>query len=152
MLVFNWLFKVSIFASMHVDKFSCYVVHPEITEQPENSTVTTPMVAQFRCVATGVPRPVMEWFSNNASTQNRLVNGSSNNVMIVEVPSGDRELLSMLTLTTTTHPDDSRSYTCRAVNIVDDHFSNAILNVLCKLKYSFKVIIIIKRYLSKARV
>ncbi|XP_065918563.1 hemicentin-1-like isoform X2 [Dysidea avara] len=105
-------------------------VHPEITEQPENSTVTTPMVAQFRCVATGVPRPVMEWFSNNASTQNRLVNGSSNNVMIVEVPSGDRELLSMLTLTTTTHPDDSRSYTCRAVNIVDDHFSNAILNVL----------------------
>ena len=58
---------------------------------------------------------------------------NSTNVMIEEVPSGARSLHSTLTLTTTTHPDDSGNYTCRAVNIVDDYFSSASLNVLCML-------------------
>ena len=54
---------------------------------------------------------------------------NTNNVMIVEEPTGDRELLSTLTLTTITHPDDSGNYTCRAVNIVDEYISSALLNV-----------------------
>ena len=58
---------------------------------------------------------------------------NTNNVMIVEVPTGDRELLSTLTLTTTTHPDDSGNYTCRAVNIVDEYISSGLLNVQCML-------------------
>ena len=107
-------------------------VHPEITEQPNNSTVTTPMMTQFRCNATGVPRPYMEWYYEYTSVRTILTNGV-NNVMIEEVDSGDRVLHSTLTLTTTTHPDDSGNYTCRAVNIVDDNFSSAILNVLCML-------------------
>ena len=90
-------------------------------------------MAQFICIATGVPRPTIEWhYEYTTSTGNRLMN-NTNNVMIVEEPSEDRELLSTLTLTTTTHPDDSGNYTCRAVNIVDDYFSSAFLNVLCKL-------------------
>ena len=48
---------------------------------------------------------------------------------------GDRELLSTLTLTTTTLPDDRGNYTCRAVNIVDDYFSSAFLDVFCMLIY-----------------
>jgi len=91
------------------------------------------MMAQFRCKATGLPRPRIEWYYFNTSLGNRLVNGS-NNVEIVEVPGGDRELLSTLTLTTTTHPDDSGNYSCRSVNIVDDYFSSATLNVLCRLQ------------------
>ena len=90
------------------------------------------MIAQFRCNATGVPRPQIEWYYNNTSTRNRLSNGV-NNVAIAEVSSGDRTLLSTLTLSNTTHPDDTGDYTCKAVNIVDDIFSSATLNVLCML-------------------
>ena len=61
---------------------------------------------------------------------------NTDNVMIAEVPTGDRELLSTLTLTTTTHPDDSGNYTCRAVNIVDDNITSALLNVQCMVLYS----------------
>ena len=94
-------------------------------------------MAQFRCITTGVPRPTMEWYYEyNPLVGNRLMN-NTNNVMIVEESMGTRELLSTLTLTTTTHPDDSGSYTCRAVNNVDDYFSTALLNVLCMLYYSF---------------
>ena len=113
-----------------------YTVPPEITEQPNNTTVTIPEMTQFRCNATGVPRPIIEWYYEyNTSDGNRLMN-NTNNVMIVEVPTGDRELLSTLTLTTTTHPDDSGNYTCRAVNIVDDSITSALLNVLCMLYHS----------------
>jgi len=108
-------------------------VHPEITEQPNNLTVTTPMMAQFRCNATGVPRPIIEWYYEySTSVENSLVD-DTNNVMILEEPTGDRELLSTLILTTTTHPNNSGNYTCRAINIVDDYFSSAFLNVLCML-------------------
>ena len=97
----------------------------------------TPGMAQFRCIATGVPRPTIEWYYEyNPLVRNRLMN-NTNNVMIVEESMGTRELLSTLTLTTTTHPDDSGNYTCRAVNIVDNYFNNALLNVLCMLYYSF---------------
>ena len=92
-------------------------------------------MAQFRCIATGVPRPTIEWYYEyNMPIRNRLMN-NTNNVMIVEESMGTKELLSTLTLTTTTHPDDSGNYTCRAVNIVDDYFSSALLNVLCMLYY-----------------
>ena len=56
---------------------------------------------------------------------------NTNNVMIVEEHIGNRTLLSTLTLITTTHPDGSGDYACRAVNIVDDYISSALLNVLC---------------------
>ena len=113
-----------------------YTVHPDITEQPNNSTVTTPEMAQFRCIATGVPRPTLEWYYEyNISDGNRLMN-NTDNVKIVEVPTGDRELLSTLTLATTTHPDDSGNYTCRAVNIVDEYISSALLNVQCMLYHT----------------
>ena len=61
---------------------------------------------------------------------------NTNNVMIVEEHIGNRTLLSTLTLTTTTHHDDSGDYTCKAVNIVDDYISSALLNVQCMLYYS----------------
>ena len=90
-------------------------------------------MAQFRCIASGVPRPTIEWYYDyNRSVGNSLMN-NTNNIIILEESIGNRELLSTLTLTTTTHPDDSGNYTCRAVNIVDDYFSSAILNVLCML-------------------
>ena len=110
-----------------------YIVHPEITEQHNNSTVTTPEMAEFRCIATGVPRPTIEWYYGySISDGNRLMN-NTNNVMIVEENIGNRILLSTLTLTTTTYPDDGGNYTCRAVNIVDDYISSALLNVQCML-------------------
>ena len=90
------------------------------------------MMTQFSCNATGVPRPYIEWYYEYTSVRTILTDGVDN-VMIVEVPSGARSLHSTLTLTTTTHPDDSGNYTCRAVNIVDDYFSSASLNVLCRL-------------------
>ena len=90
-------------------------------------------MAQFRCNATGVPRPTIEWFYEYSTTSNALMNNT--NVMIVEVSTGDRDLLSTLTLTNTTLPDDSGNYTCRAVNIADDYFSSAFLDVLCMLIY-----------------
>ena len=90
------------------------------------------MMAQFSCTATGVPRPMIEWYYDNVSTQRRLVNGNDN-VVIMEVSSGDREIVSTLTLSTTTHPDDTGEYTCRAVNVVDDYIGSATLNVLCRL-------------------
>ena len=96
--------------------------------------MTTPETAQFRCNATGVPRPTIEWYYEYSTTDNTLMD-NVNNVMIVEVSTGDRELLSILTLTNTTLPDDSGNYTCRAVNIVDDYFSSAFLDVLCMLIY-----------------
>ena len=90
-------------------------------------------MALFRCLATGVPRPIIEWYYQyNTSVRNRLMN-NTNNVMIVEESIGTRELLSTLTLTTTTHPNDSGEYVCRAVNAVDDYFSSTVLNVLCML-------------------
>jgi len=99
--------------------------------------VTTPMMAQFSCNATGVPRPYIEWYNEFTSVRTILTD-DVNNVMIVEVPSGARSLHSTLTLTATTHPDDNGNYTCRAVNIVDDYFSSASLNVLCRLyQYMF---------------
>ena len=116
---------------MYYERNPFHIVPPEIIEQPNNSTVTTPEMAQFRCIAIGVPRPTIEWYYEySISDENRLMN-NANNVMIVEVPTGDRELLSTLTLTTTTHPDDSGNYTCRAVNIVDDNITSALLNVQC---------------------
>ena len=90
-------------------------------------------MAQFRCNATGVPRPTIEWYYEYSTTGNTLMDNT--NVMIVEVPTGDRKLLSTLTLTNTTLPNDRGNYTCRAVNIVDDYFSSAFLDVLCMLIY-----------------
>jgi len=90
------------------------------------------MMTQFTCNATGVPRPYIEWYYEYTSVRAMLTNGV-NNVMIEEVDSGDRSLHSTLTLTTTTHPDDSGNYTCRAVNILDDYLSSATLNVMCML-------------------
>lgn len=87
-------------------------------------------MAQFRCNAIGVPRPLIEWYYNYTSMGHRLTNGS-NNVMIEEVESGNRGLLSTLILINTTHPDDIGDYTCRAINMVDDNFNSATLNVLC---------------------
>ena len=90
-------------------------------------------MTQFRCKATGVPKPYIEWYYEHTSDSvSTILTNGVNNVIIEEVDSGDRVLYSTLTLTTTTHPDDSGNYTCRAVNIVDDYFSSAILNVLCK--------------------
>ena len=116
-----------------IDYIILLTVHPEITEQPNNLTVTTPEMAQFRCNATGVPRPTIEWYYEYSTTSSGLMNNT--NVMIAEVLTGDRELLSTLTLDTTTLPDDSGNYTCKAVNIVDDNFSSAFLDVLCMLIY-----------------
>ena len=90
-------------------------------------------MALLRCNATGVPRPIIEWYYRyNTSVRNRLMN-NTNNVMIVEESIGTRELLSKLTLTTTTHPNDSGDYICRAVSVVDGYFSSTVLNVLCML-------------------
>ena len=90
-------------------------------------------MVQLRCHATGVPRPAIQWYYEyNTPVGNRLMT-NTNNVMIVEENMGTRGLLSTLTLTTTTHPDDSGDYTCRAVNIVDDYISSALLNVQCML-------------------
>ena len=103
-------------------------------------------MTQFRCLATGVPRPTIEWYYEyNTPDRNRLMN-NTNNVMIVEGYIGSRELLSTLTLTTTTHPDDSGNYTCRAVNIVDDYFSSALLNMLCMLYYVLCVMLYYDSY------
>ena len=97
-------------------------------------------MAEFRCIATGVPRPTIEWYYEyNPLDMNRLMN-NTNNVMIVEESIGTRELLSTLILTTTTHPDDSGHYTCRAVNVVDDYFSSTLLNVLCMLYIDFIIV------------
>lgn len=90
-------------------------------------------MVQLRCYATGVPRPTIQWYYEyNTPIGNRLMN-NTNNLIIVEENMGTRELLSTLTLTSTTHPDDSGDYTCRAMNIIDDHFSSGFLNVFSML-------------------
>ena len=82
----------------------------------------------FTCNATGRPRPSISWYRielNNSRT--RLPDDQS-----VEVPSGEREISSTLTVSSTS-ASDAADYVCVASNIVNEDEMTANLIVYGKI-------------------
>ena len=95
--------------------FSSLIVAANITQLPEDATVTSPSSASFVCSASGLPRPNITWTSPN-STQ--LTSGVGEVTIITEeVMGSEREIVSILNITSTS-PSQAGEYTCLADNRV----------------------------------
>ena len=90
---------------------SIYTVAANITDPPDDITVTAPGAVSFTCTASGVPRPNITWFSPSSET---LMSGN-NGVTIMEMEEGDREIVSTLSIATTA-PSVAGQYRCVADN------------------------------------
>ena len=86
-------------------------VAANITQFPENVVVTSPGFATFSCRASGLPRPSIAWSSPNSATLMSGVNG----VTITEMNDGDREIMSILNITST-RLSLAGEYMCTASN------------------------------------
>ncbi len=90
--------------------------------------MTSPGPASFSCSARGLPRPNITWVGHNSTLLTSGVNG----VSITETEEGDRELVSILRITTTV-PSVAGEYRCLADNGVsgrgDINETSAVLTV-----------------------
>ena len=73
--------------------------------------MTAPGAVSLTCTASGVPRPNITWFSPTSET---LISGN-NGVTITEMQEGDRDIVSTLSIATTT-PSVAGQYRCVADN------------------------------------
>ena len=108
-----------------------YTVAPNITEAPGELTVVQPEDATFTCVATARPRPSITWWrveSNGSLTQ---VMEEANVTSITEMMSGERVLMSNLTIVKV-EACDAGSYTCVAENEVASVNQTGSLSILGK--------------------
>ena len=104
-------------------------VAPSITDAPDDLTVVQPEDATFTCVATARPRPNITWWrveSNGSLTQ---VMEEANVASITEMMSGERVLMSNLTIEET-EACDAGNYTCVAENEVDTDYQTSSLSLL----------------------
>ena len=90
---------------------SIHAVAANITDPPDDIIVTAPGAVSFTCTASGVLRPSITWFSPSSET---LMSGNSG-VTITEMEEGDREIVSTLSIATTT-PSVAGQYRCVADN------------------------------------
>ena len=88
-----------------------FTVVANITEYPTPELVTSPAMATFTCVTSGLPRPNITWTDPDG---NKLVSGNSN-VIITAMNVGTRELRSTLQVSMTMAPV-SGTYTCATDN------------------------------------
>ena len=77
-----------------------------------------PDSATFTCNATARPRPTITWYTDDGSGNRILLVDGSNDVTIMEKENRDRELISILAITTTA-PSDATDYVCVAENVVN---------------------------------
>ena len=96
---------------MRINSLSIHAVAANITNPPDDITVTAPDAVSFTCTASGVPRPNITWFSPSSET---LISGN-NRVTIMEMEEGDREIVSTLSIATTA-PSVAGQYRCVADN------------------------------------
>ena len=123
----------------HCYRFVCLFyntsVAPSITDVPGDLTVVQPEDATFTCVATARPRPSITWWrveSNGSLTQ---VVEEANVTSITEMMSGERVLMSNLTIESA-QPSDAGDYTCEAENEVSNTSATATLVVHGELLYA----------------
>ena len=90
---------------------SINLVAANITDPPDDVTVTAPGAVSFTCTASGVPRPNVTWFSPSSVT---LVSGN-NGVTTMEMMEEKREIVSTLSIATTA-PSVAGQYRCVAEN------------------------------------
>ncbi len=82
--------------------------------------MTDPDGVSFTCVATAFPRPNILWFFTQTL--------EDSNFKIVEESTGERQLMSTLTVTSVM-PSLAGTYTCNASNVVSDATESAELTV-----------------------
>ncbi len=88
--------------------------------------MTDPDGVNFTCVATAFPRSNISWFLTQNSITNRIM--EEFNFKIVEERTGERQLMSTLTVTSVM-PSLAGTYTCNASNVVSDTTESAELTV-----------------------
>ncbi len=95
-----------------------------MTLDPHNNlTVVYPEDAVISCLASGLPRPTVTWWTLGGQLTN-----SSEFRISSESLAGDRQVMRNLTVVWAT-PNDAATYTCRAENIVDSVEENVELIV-----------------------
>ena len=103
------------------DLFS-YLVAPEITEHPQNTTATEGLNVTFSCNAIGNPVPTFSW----------TINGSAVNTT-ADPRIGLSQDNKQLTITNVKRTDSGNQYRCVANNTIGILISNAAtLNIQCK--------------------
>ena len=88
---------------------------------PLELTVTQPMEAMFTCIATGRPRPTIQWYREISGSRTLVSNEQS-------ISEEMREISSTLTINPTS-PSDAADYVCEASNIVNTAEMTASLTV-----------------------
>ena len=90
-----------------------HTVAPNITGAPDDLTVVQPEDATFTCVATARPRPNITWWRVESDGSLTQVMEEANVASITEMMSGERVLMSNLTIESA-QPSDAGDYTCVA--------------------------------------
>ena len=123
---FNFNTNVSIICT-----YDNMIVAPTITDAPDDLTVVQPEDATFTCVATARPRPNITWWRVESDGNLTQVVEEANVTSITEMMSGERVLMSNLTIEET-EACDAGNYTCVAENEVDLYNATAYLGIIGK--------------------
>ena len=105
-------------------------VAPTITQSPMDVTNTEGNVAEFLCIATGLPRPEFYWFFLKSWSGNitQIFDNSTQYTVSSKDESDDRGIVGTLMVLATV-PSDTGVYRCVATNVVSMMSQNATLTV-----------------------
>ena len=113
----------------------CTTVAPEITDAPDDVVVDELFNASFTCLASGRPGPNITWWRVESDGSVTQVMEEANVASITEMMSGERVLMSNLTIESA-QPSDAGDYTCMAENGVSNTSATATLVVHGELLYA----------------
>ena len=130
----NILLELFVRGNLNKIVYSCILklylsVAPSITDAPDHLTVVQPEDATFTCVATARPRPSITWWRVESDGNLTQVMEEVNVASITEMMSGERVLMSNLTIEET-EACNVGNYTCVAKNEVNMKNETAVLSVL----------------------
>ena len=108
----------------------CSTVAPVIEFlDPEQLTILSPNNAVYNCRATARPRPSITWYMvDSDGNRTALMNTIKYIISVAIIPSREREVISILSVTNT-DPSDTADYVCEANNVVSTTEGNVSLTV-----------------------
>ena len=111
--------------------FQLHTVPATIIAPPMNTTVVSPSLAVFTCVADGVSTPVITWWRRELSNSLTQLSSDGINVTISDRNLTARTRQSNLTILQP-QPVDAAEYVCVATNEITSDTASAVLTVYGK--------------------